>query len=106
MQAALEKVCEDVTTRARVSDDNDMGGDEGDAAKGSSKSKSMFAMRQEHLERQRALRKAEEEAQMLGDFIRLADYILENRTLAIDSVGGFLGMLKKTRSRRLRKQCS
>ena len=104
LQAALEKVCEDVTTRARVSDGADMGGEEGDV-KGGSKSKSMFAMRQEHLERQRALRKAEEEAQMLGDFIRLADYILvENLVLlAIDSVDGFLQMLRDNKTNATQK---
>jgi len=96
LQAALEKVCEDVTTRARVSDGSAMPGEGGDEmAAQSGKSKSMFAMRQAHLERQRALKKAEEEAQMLGDFIRLADYILvENLVmLAIDSVGTFLNLL-------------
>ena len=105
LQAALVKVCEDVTRRANVSDGNDLDdGDGGDAAKGS-KNKSMFAMRQEHLERQRALRKAEEEAQMLGEFIRLADYILvENLVLlAIDSVGAFLGMLENNKEQATQK---
>jgi dynein heavy chain len=95
LQAALEKVCEDVTTRARVSDGHDMPGDEEELESQGSKSKSMFAMRQAHLERQRALRKATEEAEMLGDFIRLADYIMVSNLvmLAIDSVGSFVSML-------------
>jgi dynein heavy chain len=96
VEALLEKVCEDVTTRANLSDGP---GDEGDQRKvkvrGGAKSKSMFAMRQEHLDRQRALKKAEEEAQMLGDFVRLADYILvENLVLlSIDTVRYFLDLL-------------
>ena len=104
LQAALEKVCEDVTTRARVSDGNDGVDEEGADAKGN-KSKSMFAMRQEHLDRQRALRRAEEEAGMLGDFIRLADYLLvENLVLlAIDSADGFLSLLRNNKTQATQK---
>ena len=85
LQALLEKVCEDVTTRARVTDnfDGGLGGEGGEDEQGGKarsgggeKSKSMFAMKQEELERRRNLKKAEEEADLLGDFIRLADYIL------------------------------
>lgn len=108
VEALLEKVCEDVTTRANLSSDGSPGEDEEGKVKvrGGSKSKSMFALRQEHLDRQRALKRAEEEAQMLGDFVRLADYILvENLVgLSIDAVRYFLDLLVTNKQQIKQKQ--
>ena len=90
LQALLEKVCRDVTTRARLSDETIIAA--GDASAGGAaaagggaaspskvalgaKSKSMAAARQEQLDRLRAVRLAAAEAQMLGAFIRLVDYM-------------------------------
>jgi len=61
-------------------------------------------MKQEELERRRNLKKAEEEADLLGDFIRLADHILvENLVLlAIDNVREFFLLLKENKGERPR----
>jgi dynein heavy chain len=88
LQALVEKVCRDVTTRARLSDETILssdtaggsgsGGEQGSPGspvKQSAKSKSMVAARQEQLDRLRAVRLAAAEAQMLGAFIRLVDYM-------------------------------
>ncbi len=79
MQALIEKVCKDVTTRAKISDDAGTGlvpGGEGGAPLKSAKTKSMAAARQEAEERAAAVHEAQEEARLLGEFIRLTDYMV------------------------------
>ena len=80
-QALVEKVCKDVTTRAKLSDetigttttaDEESGGLEG---RGKHRSKSMARLKQEQQARVAAVRRAAMEAQVLGEFIRLADYM-------------------------------
>ena len=83
LQALVEKVCKDVTTRARLSDDTlgagQPGGDEAggdkEAVQHKPRSKSMAAMKEEQAARLAAVRRAVAEAAMLGDLIRLADYM-------------------------------
>ena len=85
LQALVEKVCKDVTTRARVNEDapistsretaSDGDGGKGRAAPSKHRSKSMSQVKDEHQQRIAAVRQAQAEEQQLGDFIRLADYI-------------------------------
>eukprot|EP00736_Rhodelphis_marinus_P004047 Rmarinus@m.11564 len=104
LQAKLEKVCEDVNARARLSDDALLGGGVdaiGDVTVGMSKdkSKSMVAVKQEQLARLRAVRQAQAEARQLGDFIRLADYMAVESlvTLTINTNKEFLEILQAER---------
>lgn len=88
IQALLEKVCEDVTSRVRASEDGLPPGGLEEAATATShksqKSKSMQQMKQEALERQRALALARQEVAMLAQFIHLADYmVVENLLLLV-----------------------
>jgi dynein heavy chain len=81
----VEKVCKDVTTRARVNEDSPIstvrdssaeGGDgKGRAPPAKHRSKSMSQVKEEHQQRVAAVRQAQAEEQQLGDFIRLADYM-------------------------------
>ena len=84
LQALVEKVCKDVTTRARLSDDTlgagqpgeEAGGDAGpEKAQHKPRSKSMARLKEEQAARLAAVRRAVAEAAMLGDLIRLADYM-------------------------------
>ena len=81
LQALVEKVCKDVTTRARLSDDTlgagqpGEGGDGPEKAHKPAKSKSMAQAKEEQAARLAAVRRAVAEAAMLGDLIRLADYM-------------------------------
>ena len=82
LQALVEKVCKDVTTRAKLSDETigvQQSVDEPEGAtheaSGKHRSKSMAKLKQEQHARLMAVRRAATEAQMLGDFIRLADYM-------------------------------
>ena len=83
LQALVEKVCKDVTTRARVNEDTPVssvreGGAEGDGKKGAvakQRHKSMSQEKEEKNQRIAAVRQAQAEEQQLGDFIRLADYM-------------------------------
>jgi len=117
MQSLLEKVCDDVNARARTSDDVLLGGggevdvDLGatnSLAKttplsrnrsGGEKSKSMVSAKLEQAERSRALKQAAAEAQMLGDFVRLADYLaVENvGVLTMTTMEKFLSILQTPR---------
>ena len=82
LQALAEKVCKDVTTRARLTDDNPLmvgrlaDGDGNERAPPKKqRSKSMAAVRDEQQQRLAAVKEAQSEERMLGDFIRLADYM-------------------------------
>ena len=95
IRALLDKVCEDVTARVHSSEDVFAPGGEGAAAASTAsaahphkgqKSKSMQQVKQEALERARALALAQQEVAMLPQFIRLADYmVVENLQLLVNS---------------------
>eukprot|EP00741_Cyanophora_paradoxa_P024436 tig00022075_g23593.t1 len=109
LQALLEKVCEDVNARARTSDDLLLGASgEADASGDGNpstrqtrgeKSKSMVAVKQEQAARMKALKQAIAEAQMLGDFVRLADYMsVESLSLlTLTTMDKFLNILEVPR---------
>ena len=82
LQALVEKVCKDVTTRARLSDENPLavgrladGDGKERALPKKQRSKSMAAVRTEQEQRVAAVKEAQAEERMLGDFIRLTDYM-------------------------------
>ena len=80
VQEMVDKTCSDVTKRARISDEDDDDDGRSMDARGAlmpheSKAKSMVAMREEIAERERMLKRATQEADMLSSFIRLVDYI-------------------------------
>ena len=87
VQALLEKVCDDVTSRVRASEDGLPAGGIDEAAaiisQKSQKSKSMQQLKQEKLERERALLLARQEVAMLAQFIRLADYMVVESLLLL-----------------------
>ncbi|KAL0481562.1 hypothetical protein AKO1_012332, partial [Acrasis kona] len=102
MENILEKLCDNVTARSRVPDMNSTDNIEAylngkipiiepDEAYTVKKSKSMVEAQKEELERQKALKKAKEEADMLGSFIRVADYMAVESlvTLAKHTLGNF-----------------
>ena len=78
LQALVEKVCNDVTSRAKMSDEPVSTTEEVTSSNGAphrQRSKSMSKQKEEQAARVAAVRQAAAEAQMLGDFIRLADYM-------------------------------
>jgi dynein heavy chain len=87
IQALLEKVCEDVTSRVRASEDGlPPGGLEEAAAlttHKSQKSKSMQQIKQEAIDRARALALARQEVAMLAQLIQLADYMVVESLLLL-----------------------
>jgi len=87
IQALLEKVCEDVTSRVRASEDGLPAGGLEEAATFTShksqKSKSMQQMKQEAIDRARALALARQEVAMLAQFIQLADYMVVESLLLL-----------------------
>eukprot|EP00304_Pavlova_gyrans_P012708 CAMPEP_0206041750 /NCGR_PEP_ID=MMETSP1466-20131121/6142_1 /ASSEMBLY_ACC=CAM_ASM_001126 /TAXON_ID=44452 /ORGANISM="Pavlova gyrans, Strain CCMP608" /LENGTH=4121 /DNA_ID=CAMNT_0053416453 /DNA_START=38 /DNA_END=12403 /DNA_ORIENTATION=- len=110
-QALVEKVCRDVTTRARLSDETAANGGEGEGgganggpgkAAPTAKSKSMVAARQEQLDRLRAVRLAASEAQMLSSFIRLVDYLCVSccYTLSVQTAQELLEVVTQTPPRK------
>eukprot|EP00899_Mesostigma_viride_P020786 jgi/Mesvir1/28709/Mv19680-RA.1 len=84
VQGCLEKICRDVTKQARlyqesIRDENELDDVTGvnlHMGQSGDKSMSMVSIKQEKIERARTYRRVAEEANMLGDFIRLADYML------------------------------
>lgn len=73
IQSAIERVCADVTRRARARDDDD---DDGNGGGSPTKAiKSMAAARVEAAKKAAALKSAAEEEAMLGPFVRLIDYM-------------------------------
>jgi len=75
MREVVERVCQDVSKRARKSDGADDSKDGGRASR-SEKSKSMLAIKQEQARRARALKRAAQEKAMLGQFVRHVDYMV------------------------------
>ena len=87
IQALLEKVCEDVTSRVRASEDGLPPGGLEEAATlkpgKSEKSKSMQQLKQEAIDRTRALALARQEVAMLSQFVQLADYMVVESLLLL-----------------------
>ena len=88
IQALLEKVCEDVASRVRASENGlPPGGLEKAIAatslQKSQKSKSMQQMKREAYQRARALTLARQEVAMLAQLIRLADYMVVESMLLL-----------------------
>jgi dynein heavy chain len=81
LEAFVEKVCKGVKARARAYDHDIVGDDISNSRfaqhllGGNGRIKSMVAVKQERAERVRRLKHAALEADMLGDFIRLVDYM-------------------------------
>jgi len=81
LEACVEKVCKGVKDRARAYDHGVASDDLSNSKfaqnllSGNGKSKSMVAVKKERAERVRRLKHAALEADMLGDFIRLVDYM-------------------------------
>ena len=75
MREVVERVCQDVSKRARKSDGGEEGKD-GSRPSRSEKSKSMLAVKQEQARRVRALKRAAQEKAMLGQFVRHVDYMV------------------------------
>eukprot|EP00761_Pharyngomonas_kirbyi_P002590 gb/GECH01002594.1/.p1 GENE.gb/GECH01002594.1/~~gb/GECH01002594.1/.p1 ORF type:complete len:999 (+),score=228.83 gb/GECH01002594.1/:1-2997(+) len=93
LESLLVNLCENVASRARVPDMNSsenieaylMGTMQGNISgnSGESKTKSMAAKRKEHADKVKALRKAMAEAEMLGNFIRLIDYLASEALVSL-----------------------
>ncbi len=80
LETCVEKVTKGVKERARAYDSGISGQDSSDNRfaqhlRGNDKSKSMVSVKKERAERIRRLKHAALEADMLGDFIRLVDYM-------------------------------
>ncbi|EFC50386.1 predicted protein [Naegleria gruberi] len=111
MEEILVQLCEDVTSRSRVPDMNasenieaylsgkipTLEAEDDFTAK---KSKSMVEAQEEEEKRQRALKKAREEADMLGNFIRVSDYMAVESlvTLSKKILDKFKVTLQETKS--------
>eukprot|EP01012_Entosiphon_sulcatum_P032728 TRINITY_DN4157_c0_g3_i1.p1 TRINITY_DN4157_c0_g3~~TRINITY_DN4157_c0_g3_i1.p1 ORF type:complete len:4135 (-),score=940.22 TRINITY_DN4157_c0_g3_i1:62-12466(-) len=108
MEAKLLRLCEDVTQRANVPDLTTQESLEQyllasasnsakERGKGGKKMKSMVEAQQEQRERMRALKRAMVEHDMLGDFIRLVDYVAAEHLFknCLMTVQHFLEQLRK-----------
>ena len=111
MEEILVQLCEDVTSRSRVPDMNAsenieayLSGKipalEAEDDLSAKKSKSMVEAQEEEEKRQRALKKAREEADMLGNFIRVSDYMAVEAlvTLSKKLLDKFKVTLQETKS--------
>nr|CAG4714465.1 unnamed protein product [Naegleria fowleri] len=111
MEEILVQLCEDVTSRSRVPDMNASENIEAYLSGkiptieteddfSAKKSKSMVEAQEEEEKRQRALKKAREEADMLGNFIRVSDYMAVESlvTLSKKILDKFKVTLQETKS--------
>ena len=94
VQALLEKASDDVTSRVRRLEVSDRDND-GVGMGAKAKSKSMQQQKEEQLARRRALADARTEVGLLGQLIRLADYMMVGAlmSMAIDSSADMLSTL-------------
>jgi dynein heavy chain len=89
LEACVEKVCKGVKERARAYDHGVASDDLSNSRfaqhllGGNGRSKSMVAVKKERAERVRRLKHAALEADMLGDFIRLVDYMEVEHLISI-----------------------
>ncbi len=106
IESLLVQLCESVTSRSRIPDMNSSDNieaylkgnvPENDDTYVTKKSKSMVDAKREAQERARALKKAKEETDMLGTFIRLCDYMCVESlvTLCKDTLSTFKLQLQK-----------
>ena len=110
LQALIEKVCKDVTTRARIDADAPISttmqpGDSSDGkgrAPARHRTKSMSQVKKEHQDRIAAVKQAQAEEEQLGDFIRLADYMSVSccYLLTISTAERFLDVLNPSTPRK------
>lgn len=98
MESLVEKVCREVKDRARfyskaLADDNSS------FANHNAKSKSMVSIKKEKAERQRRLRHAQAEVDLLGSFVRVVDYMEVESLVEItqNSADEFLSVLQTRR---------
>eukprot|EP00242_Pyramimonas_sp_CCMP2087_P005349 CAMPEP_0198205188 /NCGR_PEP_ID=MMETSP1445-20131203/8681_1 /TAXON_ID=36898 /ORGANISM="Pyramimonas sp., Strain CCMP2087" /LENGTH=1441 /DNA_ID=CAMNT_0043877371 /DNA_START=94 /DNA_END=4415 /DNA_ORIENTATION=+ len=90
MQAVLEKICREVTKQARlyqesIRDESELEDKTGVnlyQGRPAEKKQSMVKIKEEKIRRAKTYRRVVEEAKMLGDFIRLADYMLVEGVVA------------------------
>ncbi|GBG24991.1 Dynein heavy chain 6, axonemal [Hondaea fermentalgiana] len=75
LQHVVERVCTEATRRAKISNEAFQSSIDGSSNPREIKSRSLVALKKERADRVRALKTAMHEASMLGDFIRLADYM-------------------------------
>jgi len=107
-QGVLVKVCTEVTKLAKLYQEsirdeaelNDTIGVNLYQGPGVEKGRSMVSIKQEKIERAKTYRRVEQEAKMLGDFVRLADYMLVEAvvTRAVTSVADLLSLLQASHS--------
>ena len=103
VQSTVQKVCSDVTTLARSTDNGEAPLDLTLASMTEKKNMSMVALKKEEADRRKMLRRAEQEADMLSDFIRLADYVAVESLvqLIINTMEDFKEELHKPRKQGL-----
>ena len=103
VSATLQKICSDVAnlSKAAIGNENDgtFDGLVGLSKFGAIKNRSLVAIKEEQAEKARLLQRAEHEAAMLPDFIRLVDYIAVESLveLAINTNKDLLAELTKPR---------
>eukprot|EP00854_Cymbomonas_tetramitiformis_P002484 gene2484-3228_t len=107
VQQVLEKICREVTKQARLYQESIRNDSELEDKTGvnlyqgrpADKSRSMVSIKKEKIERAKTYRRVAEEAKMLGDFIRLADYMLVEGVVgrAINTVAELLDLLESAR---------
>lgn len=98
LQHVVERVCNEATKRAKISNEAFQNSVNGTNNPREMKTKSLVALKEERADRIRKLKTAMQEASMLGDFIRLADYMsVENLvSMCIHSHQDLLEELLKT----------
>ena len=108
-QAVLEKLCREVTAQAKLYQESirdeaeleDKTGVQLVSGRPADKSRSMGAIKAEKIERARTYRRVNEEAKMLGDFIKLVDYMLVEGTVkrAVTTTEELLALLEAPRKK-------
>lgn len=106
LEVCVEKVCKGVKERARAYDHGVASDDMANSRfaqhllGGNGRTKSMVSVKKERAERVRRLKHAALEADMLGDFIRLVDYIEVEHLyqIVVNTTVDFLGQLQSRRT--------
>ena len=108
IQTCLEKLCKDVTKQARLYQESIRDQSELEDKTGivlyqgreADKTKSMYSIKREQIERARTYKRVIEEAKMLGDFVRLIDYMLVEGLVSrtIGTVEDLLNVLESPRN--------
>ena len=108
-QAVLEKLCREVTAQAKLYQESirdeaeleDKTGVQLISGRPADKTRSMVAIKAEKIERARTYHRVNEEAKMLGDFIKLVDYMLVEGTVkrAVTTAEELLTLLEAPKKR-------